>query len=208
VFENLAAPANASVAFVAAPDFTGKVCGLRASGAAPAPNPALSKSSRRERPQRGNASAGSAACAANPGKGVNLSLRACSAAATPLSASVWTWARVAGEAGVLQLASDPALCAAQVGTNPDTGTPNLALGACAPADRLQHFLPFPANGNALLNPVTGRCMDADGGSAGAGARVETYGCDGGGNQGWVFTAAQGGVKLVVQNGAQLCLAAC
>ena len=108
----------------------------------------------------------------------------------------------------LALAAAPGLCAVLSGKNPDTGMPNLALGACEPADRTTHWLPFPANGNALLNPISGNCMDAEGGSAGAGARIETYGCDGGGNQGWTFADASAGRVHVVGAGSGLCLAAC
>ena len=102
----------------------------------------------------------------------------------------------------------PGLCAAPIGKNPDTGMPNIALGACDEADRSQHYLPFPANGDAFLNPASGDCLDAEGGSAGAGARIETYGCDGGGNQGWQFADAGAGTVHVVGVGSGLCLAAC
>jgi alpha-galactosidase len=59
----------------------------------------------------------------------------------------------------------------------------------------------------MLNPISGLCLDAENGSAGAGARVELYGCNGGGNQGWVPTQVPGGIH-VVGVGSGLCLAAC
>ena len=104
-------------------------------------------------------------------------MQPCDPAATPAAASAWAWVTVAGEAGLLQLAANASLCAAQVGKNPDSGQPNYALAPCDKADRSQHLLGFPLNGNTLLNPVSGQCMEAFGGiNAGPGSRVELYGC--------------------------------
>jgi len=212
VFENIAPPSNLSLAFSQAPDFTGSVCGLSVVAAPPPSGTAPSKKNvGRDRRLGGDSAKVQApgGCSPQPALGTDLTLQPCSDASTPLSASVWTWEEVAGEAGILSLASSPQLCAGQVGKNPDTGMPNLALTPCAPSDRKQHFLPFPLNGNSFLNPISGTCMDAEGGSSGQGARIELYGCDGGPNQKWVFANATGGVQLVVGNGGgTLCLAAC
>ena len=207
VFETHTPPANVSVSFVAAPDFTGAVCGLTASTqAAPLPHAAAQRHLPKLPPRRPASAAprsdAAAACAPVPASGTDLTLQTCDAGA---GATQWQWTLVAGEAGILQLAAAPSLCAVQSGKNPDTGMPNIALGPCAPADRSQHWLPFPDNGHAMLNPVTGRCLDAEGGSAGAGARIETYGCDAGTNQAWHFVGT-GPVQVVVGSG--LCLAAC
>lgn len=110
----------------------------------------------------------------------------------------------------MRLASARGLCVAPVGKNPDTGMPNMALGACNAADRAQHWLPFPLNGNAWLNPASGKCLDAENGSAGVGARIETYGCDGGGNQAWSLKPAPSGnnASVLVGGGSGLCVVAC
>jgi hypothetical protein len=154
VFENKAAPANASVAFVDKPDFTGAVCGLAGAEAAPAPEGAEGS---RPRPTAARTTATRAAVAAAaaaaaparaapascpaPAAGVNLLLADCGGA-TPPAAALWTWATVRGDAGLLQLAAAPSLCAVQQGRNPDTGEPNIALGACNIGDANQHWLPL------------------------------------------------------------------
>jgi len=225
VFETLGAPANATLGFSTIPDFTGAVCGvahtptldepLRAH-----PSSTASSSSSSSKAGRGltasprnttttatTAAAGS--CSPTPGVSTDLTLQLCDATSTPLGASVWSWEVVSGEAGILSLASSPSLCVGQVGKNPDTGSPNLALTPCDPSDKSQHWLSFPLNGNTLLNPISGKCMDAENGSAGAGARMETYSCDGGSNQAYTFKTTTGGVQVVVGNGGgTLCVAAC
>ncbi len=146
VFENKAAPSNVSVAFVDKPDFTGAVCGL----AAPPPPPAGAEEGARPQPRAAAAPraapvslprAAPAACPASPASGANLILADCGAG-TPPAAALWAWATVRGDAGLLQLAATPSLCAVQRGKNPDTGEPNIALGACNNTDTSQHWLPL------------------------------------------------------------------
>jgi hypothetical protein len=235
VFEQHAPPAgNVSVGFSAVPDFTGAVCGLVArskgvhleggsavaaavaapvaAAAASAPFAAVPHTRAASRPRRAASAAAVAAPRAGacpaPAAGVDLTLQPCNSGATPLSASTWTWVPVgSSDAGVLSLTAAPGLCASVHGKNADTGEPNIALGPCDVGDRSQHYLPFPHNGNPLLNPVSGNCLDAEGGQAGAGAHIETYGCDGGGNQEWSLAPVTGGVQLVGA-GSGLCVAAC
>lgn len=220
VFETLGAPANATLGFSTIPDFTGAVCGVSHPPMEPtmqrAPTSSTPTSSKKGRglaaPLRNTSATTShaaATCSATPGTSTDLTLQLCDATSTPLGASVWNWEVVSGEAGILSLASSPTLCVGQVGTNPTTGRPNLALTACDPSDKTQHWLSFPLNGNTLLNPITGSCMDAENGSAGAGARMETYSCDGGSNQAYTFKTTSGGQQVVVGNGGgTLCVAAC
>ena len=210
VFEQFdAAPANASISFVSVPDFTGAVCGLTNASrplSPPGVPPLTSKAVPRSRalaPASENRPT-TRACAANPPAGTNVELQLCSNAA-----AVWMFEQVSGDAGILQFAASPSLCAVQSGKNPTTGRPNIALGPCDATDRSQHWLPFPSNGNAWLNPITGACLDAENGSAGAGARVETYDCNGGTNQAYTLRNVTGGVNVVSGNGAgTLCLVPC
>lgn len=198
LFENNAAPGNQSVVFVDNPDFTGAVCGLSDAvppARAPAKRPAVAKY---------GADKYTAGCVASPVAGTNLVLEDCNG---DPAAALWRFVPARGEAGVLQLDSNPSLCVAQVGLNPHTGEPNLALGACNVSDATQHLLPFPLTNSMLLNPLSGKCVDAEGGGAGAGARIELYSCDGGGNQAWLMRQQDDGLRLV-GGGSGLCLTAC
>ena len=213
VFEHLGAPGNVSVSFGSVPDFTGAACGLSESAQPPPP-----VHSRHQRPLPRRAAAAPAAAAAAPLReqckgaspplqGTDLTIEQCAAASTPAASTTWAWVTVSGEAGILQLQANASLCAAQVGTNPSSGQPNYALAPCSKGDRTQHLLPFPSNGQTMLNPISGKCMEAFGGeNSGPGSRIETYDCNGGANQGWAWDAGAPG-QLVNQQGG-LCLAAC
>ncbi len=219
VFEQVGAPANASIAFSAAPDFRGTVCGLAEQPFAPLRSSPLASLGRRALSSAALPPAAPPAAAAPPAptgaqpctpgaipqEGDNLTIEQCSS--TPAAALSWQWVAVSGEAGVLALASNATLCVAQVGKNPNSGEPNYALAVCDKGDRSQHLLPFPSNGKTMLNPVSGKCVEAFGGeNSGPGSRVEGYDCNGGANQGWVLSGS--GTVQVVNQQAQLCLAAC
>ena len=68
------------------------------------------------------------ACSATPTSGTNLTLQDCTS--NPAGAINWRFVLVAGEAGIIQLDSNPSLCAVNAGVNPDTNQPNIALGTC------------------------------------------------------------------------------
>ena len=147
------------------------------------------------------------ACAA-PVAGTNLTLQPCANAGTAAQ-----WTLVPPKAGVpnagrFQLASTPGLCIGVQGTNPDTGSPNLAAVPCvtAPGDRSQDFIWFLYNSNALMSVATGSMMDVPNSDSQAGARLELYAGNGGyKNQQFAWDAASGHITSAL-NG--YCVAAC
>lgn len=208
IFEQHATNADATVAFVAAPDFTGAVCNNGV--------PMHVTKKEEEKPvavavdaartlKRAAPAPELAACAA-PAVGLNITLQSCSIGA---AATTWTFNTVnkIANAGSISLAAAPTLCIGQYGKNPDTGYPNLALVPCNATDNSQDFIYFqdlPAM--SFMNVVSGNCFDCTSGSVAPGTRIELYGCTGNTNQGWSIPKNPGQITNVASS--SVCLAAC
>jgi len=216
VFEQHAPAANVSVSFGAVPDFTGAICGLSRTPAAPAKeSPSSPSSSSSPSPPAPLRPVG--ACAA-PAAGLAVTLQDC--AATPAANVGFSFAAVGppeARAGALQLGASGLCVAADL----SQGTKPLVLAPCAAglADRSQHFLwfetpaanPQPPSAfmalGALPNAV-GQCVDVTGGGGAPGQAVGLYGCTGGQNQAWSVAANSSAASAIASAASGLCLAAC
>lgn len=146
------------------------------------------------------------ACGA-PVAGTNLTLQPCAAAG-----ATGVWALVSGKPGVagsgrFQSTANPALCMGAYGTNPDTGSPNLAALPCAASgDRSQDWIFFADNGGKLMQVASGQFMDVPNSDSQPGARLETYANNGAyPNQKWAWDEATGALTTGM-NG--FCVSAC
>jgi hypothetical protein len=205
VFEQEGANTGASVQFVGGPDFTGAVCNktsestkLRASTVNKREKePVMLRSNKKAvQPVR--------ACAA-PQVGINLTLQPC--VGTPTSATSFGWPQAKPQvfAGPIQLLANPQLCVVVNGTNPSTGTPNLALGTCIPNDHDQAFLWFQGVTGGIMSVTKGSFFDLPNSSDSAGTRIELYSDNGGNaNQRWNFQNGQ----LISELDVAMCIAAC
>ena len=164
--------------------------------------------SRQSPPSRRLAAAATAAACGAPAAGTNLTLQDC---ATVGAAAQWTLVPPAPGivgAGRFQAAADASLCIGVLGTNPDTGSPNLAAVPCvAPGSRAQDWITFPDNGHKLMSALSGAFMDVPNSDSNPGARLETYANNGGyDNQRFVWDAAAG--TLTSGLASNLCVAVC
>jgi hypothetical protein len=235
VFEQEAPNADASVTFGALPDFTGAACGKVAEVAVAKPqqlsNAVVKRGSKRAvAPVRASASAALPARAASapvralraiapapracaaPYAGMPITLQSCTAGSAPTAWTLQSVGMPSANAGAFQLSAATSLCLGVNGTNPTTGSPNIALVACDPtlADRSQHFMYFNSLPSLPImslgaKPGAGTCFDCEGGSTAPGTRIELYGCTGGANQAWAWSASAG---TLTSSASGLCLAAC
>jgi len=131
--------------------------------------------------------------------GVNATMRMC--------AGGMAWTPVAVTGGVqLVSTNNTGACLGVAGTNPTTGGPNVQAVECNTTDATQAWAIGPAG---LYGPITNvasrQCIDITNQDPSLGNRVETWSCNGGSNQQWVWDAATGNLVSAL-NAA--CLATC
>lgn len=207
LFELEGTPANVTVGFSDHADFTGAVCkGASSVDAAPAAARALGTVQRKQAASAvrgGSKAAGS--CVASPGIGMNLTLQPCSGTPSINTGFSFDYTVPNAHAGHIKLTANPSLCVVVNGTNPSTGTPNLALGACDATDQSQVFMWFQGVGGGIMSVTRGTFIDLPNSSTASGTRLELYAWNGGyANQRFEVT----GSTISSLAAPDMCIAAC
>jgi len=228
IFEtNFTAASGApTVNFVAEPDFTGASCS-RFDAAATRNTPLIESAKEADTARRGGIAARTSSprvvapesapqlaagarrvqgSCTRPVSELNVTLQDCASAG--VGATSWTLqaAKPGLTGGHFALASSPSLCLGIFGTNPGTGTPNVALRSCSATDRSQDWLWFPDHGGALMSVTEGLLLDVPNSDGSAGTRLELYSSNGGNdNQRWTFDASTGRLTTRLNGN---CVAAC
>jgi hypothetical protein len=142
-----------------------------------------------------------------PAAGVNATMQPCSS--VPAGAGAWDFLPAAAAAATtttvqlsLRGAAAPGLCLATFSTNPQTGAPNVGLAACAGGDAAQLWTALAAG---TITDGGGHCLEVTKNELQAGARVETWACNGGANQAWTYAQADGTLVTSLDG---MCLTAC
>lgn len=128
-----------------------------------------------------------AACSTPAVAGANITSYVCGSAGAS-GAVGFTVVNTFSGAGQLTLAG---LCFEVNGVVGDDGAPAVQLQACDPtgvnpAQRFSWLQPGPSGPSGIVSSVAGQCLDLESGTKAPGERLETFGCNGGPNQGYAW----------------------
>lgn len=134
-----------------------------------------------------------------PSAGINVATSTCNSALETLQ----TWDVISGSQPLVQLHGSQLCLQAGPGHDPSSGAPNVALAVCG--NSAAEAFRVDAAAGTLTTDDGKMCLDITNHLAADGANVETYPCNGGTNQQWVYDAETGAVTSK-QDGR--CLTAC